>query len=500
MGQSRLRTTTVLHSSQTSQKQIYTKWEIRSTQSDNARPLQTRNGWNVAVEIPNKGIKSSWQKILKSPSLRLQDGIIGTTQAHHGFSRCWRSQWWYGCQNEGYTERAFFIAKNWSFAQRRNRSDGGCKQRYSLLRTYTHIQSHFCSFFFRADRTSQLSLLSLSVGVVNIVFGIMFLFQCLRPQALSGKRTQQFRLAGRRREYESRWRTDQKHTQCTGSRSADVRHDELDGHDVNDEARGLRDDTISEALWWLDSLQEVKKRVYGNEMVEFCEMVMLKKAGQHMMKLYDCWLRPVLSLDMSNRDVEHLVTLHRLPMRLLWDADAVSELSITSWETKIKDVKTLELRRMFISNQMKTACGPSDRCNNCRRQGRTHSEYCREHFENICEQGERTRHDCFGYLNREAGHVTRSDVVVTSSWVRAGGKTRAEIHGVSQSPVHTQNVDNETDDQRKRMKLSDEVSMVAELHVCAVECQCQTDLRTLTSLRKVNSHRTAGLITQRTVQ
>ena len=50
--------------------------------------------------------------------------------------------------NEDSAVRAIFIVKNLSFAQRRNRSDGGSEQRYSFLRTYTHIQSHFCSFFF----------------------------------------------------------------------------------------------------------------------------------------------------------------------------------------------------------------------------------------------------------------------------------------------------------------------------------------------------------------
>ena len=64
-------------------------------------------------------------------------------------------------------------------------------------------------------------------------------------------------------------------------------------------------------------------------------------------------------------------SIRRMLTRTRWSADAAREVQITSWETKIKDVKLP--RRRNIRNLTVTAYGPTDRCNTCRGLGGTHS-------------------------------------------------------------------------------------------------------------------------------
>ena len=88
-----------------------------------------------------------------------------------------------------------------------------------------------------------------------------------------------------------------------------------------------------------------KKRACNGDVAQFCVMVMLQEAGEHMEKPDDRWLGPVLWLGKSDQGDELWGALHggkalatgrsirRLQMRSRWSVDAVGELQITPWET-----------------------------------------------------------------------------------------------------------------------------------------------------------------------
>ena len=142
-----------------------------------------------------------------------------------------------------------------------------------------------------------------------------------------------------------------------------------------------------------------------------------------------------------------------MPTRSRWSADAARELQITSWETKIKDVKLP--RRRNTTNLTVTAYGPTDRCNNCRGLGGAHSGQGR-----APTTASRT---CDRSWSPEAGQPRRSE----RQWcqpprLRQLGRTSGETPSrPNPRKTTSRTLAVKLDIKAKRMTLSDAVSMVA---------------------------------------
>ena len=141
-------------------------------------------------------------------------------------------------------------------------------------------------------------------------------------------------------------------------------------------------------------------------------------AGKHMKKAgrplaWTCVVaRQVGSRRRASRSLSPSPTgrsIHSMPTRTRWSADAARELQITSWETKIKDVKLP--RRRNIRNRTVTAYGPTDRCNTCRGLGGARSGQGRART-----TASRT---CDRSWSPEAGQTSRSDASGASPRDRA---------------------------------------------------------------------------------
>ena len=169
-------------------------------------------------------------------------------------------------------------------------------------------------------------------------------------------------IVARRREHEPRrGGADPRRAQRPGSNFADARHDRRCGHDMDGEARSLVLTRCQVRSAGVTTYEKANKRAYNGDVAEFSET---EDASKHMEKLDDRWLALVLWLGKSDRGEEHLVapprgkalatggTVRRWLVKSRWTAEAVRELQVTPWETKVEDVKLLEPRRRYITNQM----------------------------------------------------------------------------------------------------------------------------------------------------